>query len=778
MENQAQKLPQGRVANLNDIQKDIIDFVNSENKVLILSSLDFNLRDFWLKKSLEVSADRPIQKWAHSSRIAKLIENRTGIEVKSIYQTIYGRPAKVDASETQETEELEDSELQNSELKEIAVKDGLEIVPIKSDKDLPLNTVFIIPEAHLISSTKIQNDILNFGTGCLLNDLLFHLEIEKNNRKLILIGDPYLISFGKHSETALNVEHVASIFNGKILALAHQCELNTTNISLKQRAQLAQCIDKNIYNNLNYYWNQHFTEISKDEVKAKMIEWFNGSSMASNCVLVYTNGEASRINKWVKSHILKNSEEINVGDLLLTQNNVYIFDESILESSKNIYNGTFLKVLEVIGPLEPIIFEKVNVKLEYLKLRVKVLKGMESNELVVNVLLNYLNQDELSKEQHIALRILASTKYYDLKKKYVFKESIYYKNAVSEDNYKEAVTELDRLIQAQNNGEKRLKTAIHKQQNIIKKLLKKASQKLDESLKRKVVREDEFVNALHVRHGWAMTVHKSIGFQFDEVIFKADSESFTGYHNRNYFSWVYSGLSASSKIYLSNPKRISAIDGCKFEDIANVEPISTNQLQKKSKLVFIDYVLPQSLKEKSGDDYNANVMACISELTSSFVHFGALLEQIDKKDNYLYKAIFSLQDALSTNLTVAVNNNGKGEVSSVRIEKCPDNLKNQVQQVIDKLFEMTPISATEDTVDGFRLRLINEWKEKASTYNLNIVVLKCHSYLDFLKIEDGKNHAKFKMTYNASGFITGITVVNKTEDRIVNQLKKIIFDEY
>jgi hypothetical protein len=184
------------------------------------------------------------------------------------------------------------------------------------------------------------------------------------------------------------------------------------------------------------------------------------------------------------------------------------------------------------------------------------------------------------------------------------------------------------------------------------------------------------------------------------------------------------------------------------------------------------------VKEKSGDDYNANVMACISELTSSFEHFGAILEQVNKKDIYLYKAIFSLQDLLSTNLTVAVNNNGKGEVSSVRIEKCPDNLKNQVQQVIDKLFEMTPISATEDTVDGFRLRLINEWKEKASTYNLNIEVLKCHSYLDFLKIEDGKNHAKFKMTYNASGFITGITVVNKTEDRIVNQLKKIIFDEY
>jgi hypothetical protein len=778
MEGPTQNLPQGIISSLDSIQQEIRNFLNSENKILMLSSLDLSLRDKWILDCIQQAKEYPVEKLAHSSRIAKLIQNRVGIEVQSIYQTIYGRPSKVLASEAQETEELEGPDLQSTELKEIAVKNGLETVPIKSDKDLSLNAVIILHEAHLISSTKVQNDILNFGTGCLLNDMLFHLELEKNNRKLILIGDPYLLSFGKYSETALNVEHLASIFKGKILALAHQCEYSKTDASLKQRAQLAHCIDNNIYNNLHFNWNQSLIEVSKDEVKAKMIEWFNGSSMASNCVMVYTNGEASRINKWVKNHILKNSEEINVGDLLLTQNNVHIHDDLIMESSKNIYNGTFLKVVEVIGPLEPIIFEKINIKLEYLKLRVKVLKGMESNEMVVNVLLNFFNQDELTKEQHLALRILASTKYYELKKKYVFEESVFYKNAVSTDIYKEALTGRDLLIQAQNNGEKRLKSAIEKQQKIINRILKKASQKLDESLKLKVVREDEFVNALHVRHGWAITVHKSIGFQFDEVIFKADSEFFTGFHNRNYFSWVYSGLSASSKIYLSNPKKISPIDGCKFEDSAIIELINTTQLQKKSKLVFTDYVLPQSVKEKSGDNYNANVLACISKLTNLFVHFGVLLEQIDKKDNYLYKAIYSLQDALGTNLIVAVNNNGKGEVSSVRIEKCPEIFKNQVQQVIDKLFEITPISVPEETVDGFRLQLINEWKEKASTHNFYIEVLKCHSNHDFLKIEDGKNHAKFKMTYNASGFITGITVLSKTEDSIVNQLKKIIFDEY
>jgi hypothetical protein len=771
-------LPHGTVSKMEEINNTLSKFIHSENKILTLSSFDVNIRDQWLDKCLNIESDISIEKWAHSNRIAKLIEHRTGIEIQSIYQTIYGSPAKSLNIELQETEGFEDIEVSTTEIKEDFEKDSLETVPIKSDKDIALNAIIIVPEAHLISSTKVQNDILNFGTGCLLNDLLTHLELEKNNRKLILIGDPYLLSFGKHSETALNVEHVSSLFKGKIRALTHLCEVDTSNDSLKQRAEIAHCIDQNIFNNLHYIWNQSLTEISKEEIKIKITEWFSGNSANNNSVLVYTNGEAGQINKWIKTNILKNGEEINVGDLLLTQNNVYIHDDSNMESSKNIYNGTFLKVMEVIGPLEPIIFDKVKVKLEYLKLRVKVLKGMESNEMVVNVLLNYFNQDELTKEQHIVLRILASEKYYKLRKKFPFEESMYYKNVVSSVTYLEAKNEYDRLNKAKENGEKITKKSIEEQEKLMKRLIRKASKKHSDSLKLKVVREDEFVNALHVRHGWAMTVHKSIGFQFDEIIFKADSESLTGYHNRNYFSWVYSGLSAASKIYLSNPKIISALDGCKFEDTAIVESIKSSHVEKKSKLVFPDYVLPQAVKDMSRDDYNLNVLAFVSELSSTLVQYGALLEQIDKKDNYLYKAIFSLQNALGSNLIVAVNNNGKGEVSSVRIEKCPDNLKNEVQQAIDGLFEMTSVTESEAVVDGFRLQIVNMWKEKAAKLNHSIRVLNCHTYHDFLRIENEMHQAKFKITYNGSGFITVITVISKTDESIVELLQKIIFDEH
>lgn len=774
MNTQRQPLSQWKIASLEEINLSIENFMNSNDQLLVLSSMDMTLRDSWLLKFINYKTDYPVVKWAHSTRITKLIENRVGIELQSVYQTIYGKPAKIQKTET---EEYEDETEVSQELAEEELMDGLDLIPIRSDEDLSSNAVIIIHEAHLIGSTKVQNDIINFGTGCLLNDLLFHLELEKNKRKLILIGDPYLLSFGKHSETALNSQHLSSLFKGKILALAHKNEINNFSNPQSQKALLANCIDQNLFNNLQYTKNDSLEVISREDVKLKMTKWFSNKTLVSNAVLVYTNIEASQINKWIKTNVLKNGEFINTDDLLLTQNNVYIQNDSDNGFTKNIYNGTFLKVIEVIGFLEPLIIGKNNVKLEYLKLRVKILNGKDSDVMFVNVLLNYFNQVELTKEQHIALRILASTRYYSLMKKLPFEESIYFKNVLLTNAYNDAKTEHERLNNAKKSGEKITNKSIKEQERIYKRLINIAKKKYSENLKLLVLREDEFVNALYVRHGWAMTVNKSIGFQFDEVIFKADSEFITGYNNRNYFTWIYSGLSAASKVYLSNPKTISPIDGCKFEDDTTLEQNKSDSVEKKIKLVFNDYILPLSIQEKSNEDYNLNTLACINELTSSLIKFGALLLNIEKKDTYLYKASFSLQDAIGNNIIVTLNNNGKGEVSSIRIDKCPNNFKIQVQQAIDSLFEMTLDSVTEEKVDGFRLHLFNKWKLKASIYNLSIKVLNCHTYHDFLQIENHIHQSKFKLTYNGSGFITGIKIINKTDKKIVEQLKKIIFDD-
>jgi hypothetical protein len=83
-------LPQGKKSSLDEINNSIESFLGSNDKVLVLSSMDVDVRDYWFLKCFNFSDDYVVERWTHSSRIAKIIEDRIGVEIKSIYQTIYG----------------------------------------------------------------------------------------------------------------------------------------------------------------------------------------------------------------------------------------------------------------------------------------------------------------------------------------------------------------------------------------------------------------------------------------------------------------------------------------------------------------------------------------------------------------------------------------------------------------------------------------------------------------------------------------------------------------
>ena len=46
---------------------------------------------------------------------------------------------------------------------------------------------------------------------------------------------------------------------------------------------------------------------------------------------------------------------------------------------------------------------------------------------------------------------------------------------------------------------------------------------------------DPFVNAVYVKYGWAITVHKAIGSNYNEVIIKGHTRENDGITNDSYF---------------------------------------------------------------------------------------------------------------------------------------------------------------------------------------------------------------------------------------------------
>ena len=66
-------------------------------------------------------------------------------------------------------------------------------------------SVFIVCEAQMVTDALREDEMLKFGSGRLLSDLLSHLGIDKDSgNKVVFVGDKYELSFGSWSDSCLN----------------------------------------------------------------------------------------------------------------------------------------------------------------------------------------------------------------------------------------------------------------------------------------------------------------------------------------------------------------------------------------------------------------------------------------------------------------------------------------------------------------------------------------------------------------------------------------------
>ena len=178
-----------------EVEIELANFLQDENSgVFVLESMEDQSRDNWMKYLITEATNfgiPQIELWAHSARICKKITDRTRIQTDSIYKAIYGGNNQKSIQDEEENEDNAESKL-------------LEIIPIKSNEYIDEKALIIIHEAHLVNRSLNQSELLRFGSGRLLEDIFKFLNLEKTNRKVICIGDPYSLSFCKNEDAAIN----------------------------------------------------------------------------------------------------------------------------------------------------------------------------------------------------------------------------------------------------------------------------------------------------------------------------------------------------------------------------------------------------------------------------------------------------------------------------------------------------------------------------------------------------------------------------------------------
>jgi hypothetical protein len=752
-----------------NIQPILKEFFTTEGSgILVLESMSSKLRGQWLQNVNTFALDQEVPEtdlWCHSSRIANKLKRSTGFDITSLYTVIYGGKSKTETPS--DDEENEDEETVSQEQ-----------IGIKSDRDIDDAAVIIIPEAHLVSRSLHQSDLLRFGSGRLLEDLFHFIKLKSNNRKLVLIGDPYMLSYGKNEDSALNIETLNELFpDGDILHFRHEYKVQENdNKLLKLRRSIAGSIDHSIFNYLKFNYDQSVILTEHDQATAHLQEWFSGpiENEPKDAVLLYSKKEVRTTNKWIKNNVLKNGTSLAKGDLLLINNNINIPDQTGFGTPTKIVNGSYFVVQEVLQVDNEDVTTKRDgliARLRYRHLKVKLLANNDIPNFKLIILENYFDGlEDLTREELKAVKIFTSQKLAKLKRQNLFKESSEYQNLVSDKEFIEFQLKIENWQQAKQNNEKVLKKDLKEFEVGRNKIERSYKRNYSSQLMFQLRKMDPYINAALVNFGWAITVHKSVGSKFENVLFKALQLEDSGITNESYFRWLYTGLTASWKtIHVLNPQAIDPFINCHFTD--EVEITDDVSLNINSQILSYDNeVVIDELAEHFPGNLIHNIAIFIGKLYVELSDFK--IDSVRKYSDYLSKVVLVSKNG--NNVIVAINNRGNEEISSVRIEG-NDNEDGLVQKAIDQIYEQQSRSSFPT---DYRGDIYNQWKEQLASEEITLHLLECHSNEDRLAVVDAEDVVKFNLRYTTgeknSGFFISLEIKAKSNQALVEAVKELL----
>jgi len=541
---------------------------NPQRQIFVLQGTANSGKSYLIPFIQELAHNLGIQEtevFASSSRVANNLLTIGGLErVNSIYSYIYGGQKNNEREDEQDAENSEDIE-ETNDFEELQVEE----IPLKRCDNAD-NALFIVDESQLVSDSFNQSIDLIFGTGYLLRDFLSFIDTANTKRKIIFIGDPFQLQLGKTDESPLNPLYLEEAY--KLKTNAYQL-LDKPDFSVINREALF-CVDKirnKYFNSLQFITDDNFCFLQKEEV-TKVVSDIIHNKIECH-ILCFSNEESQKVNYWIKQSIIKNGQDIARNDLVLFNNNISIEDiYDPFAAPKKVYNGQFATITAINNtPIEKAIKTKKNQESTVLTFReISLIINETGQKAIVLSLENYrLNaKAELSKNEIVAFKILLKSYIVEYLRSNPFEQTNEYSEIFKSEKYVLLEVEINELKQKLEIGEKvktKLDEKIREQKKLFKSASKKHSSNIESTLRKDPSTEYyKFKNSALLRFGWAMTVHKSMSYKWQEVIFNVEKAGTT---NESHFRWLYTGISrARKKVSLINYKPISPYDKTEFVD--------------------------------------------------------------------------------------------------------------------------------------------------------------------------------------------------------------------
>lgn len=732
-----ESLYQDQKAALREIEEFIL---SKDERAFVLQGTSLSGKSYLIPyiKDIAYKNEIPeIQLFASSSRIVNNLLSNDQMQFNSIYSYIYGGNIQEDL-ENNKDEESTEAEDENMEKLE------LEIVPLKKC-DNEDRALFIVDEAQLVSVNYHQSIDLRFGSGKLLKDFLKFSDLMNSKRKIIFIGDSYQLAMGKKEEYTLNPSYLEEEYQIKTKAFQLLDKIDKSPI-IKQALSCVYSIRESVYNNFSIELSEILKSVDKNDILPTIRKQLEDG--ISTHILCYSNSEAQKINYWIKEKILTTGDDLAKGDLVLINNNFKVEDSSDpFAEPKKIYNGQFGIISEISDDIIKEVIQpkgKNPITLTFRKVKI-TLNDTEQSVFLLS-LENYRlsERGELSEDEILALKILLNREMQKEINKNPFENSDIYKELLSTKHYQEINSEIESLQIKLSNGEK-VKTKLDMAEREIRKLIKTERKKYRKLVEKKLIKDNsssyyKYKNTAHLRFGWALTVHKSMSYKWDEIIFNVDQGDNRGKANENYFRWVYTGLTRSkSKAYLINYSPLTPFYKTEFRDN------SSNQNGTKN-IYFIATENDTKLSE-------------FNQFIKSKVESSKL--KIESINNLSYQEVYHIIGNSGEEAKVSFYYNNKGQF------KNPSLITSQPKEfgveVMNILLSNKGIKDFSFITDRWRRNIYEKLNSEIRRNNIAFDYIIQVPYKDTIKLISELGDIIVDAYYNGDGFFTSL-ITTKYDD--------------
>lgn len=736
---------------LYDDQKEALSkiksFLNdSEQKIFVLQGTTNSGKSFLVPYIQETAYNSNIQEveiFAASGRVAKNLLSRKGLEkVNSIYSYIYGGK-HID----EELNENEDNFEEQEESEEIE----LEKVPLKKC-DNSENALFIVDESQLVSDSLYHSIDLIFGSGHLLKDFIEFAELKEKNRKIIFIGDPYQLYLGDKDESPLNPSYLEQHYKLKTSCFQLN-DKEKASIITEESLKCVKGIRNQSFNSLKFKIEHDFSVLEGDKFKEFTNKVLNENT--DTHYLYFSNDEAHKINIWIKNHILKNGDVIHKDDLVLFSNNISIENEIDPNARPiKIYNGQFATVTRVSDNLITEEVKDIPTKLSFREIEIRL---PESGNIVkVLNLENYMlnPKGELSKDEIRLFKIILNRQIKEFQTIKPFETSFEYSELSKSSEFIKVNQDISNLKNELEKGEK-VKTKLAEKERERKKLerlaKKKYKTKIETGLRKDPTsRYYKYKNAAFLRYGWAMTVHKSMSYKWDEIIFNVDQGENRGIYNDNYFRWIYTGISrAKKKVNLINYKSITPFR-------------NTSLIDNNDRKILATFFISE----------NPNPALRLEEL-KSFISSKITNSDfsIDNIQNLNWQERYTFKNKSNQTVRVNFGYNGHGQFRFPTIMGGTNNISDSLLKILTKKVELASLDIIEDER---RRNDYQDLKYHMGNFGIKFEFIIQSAFRDKITLFNELHELKIEVIYNGIGLFNTITASYYSDISIWNDFKTVI----